>query len=120
MSQSKKFSALVAVLVVGFLSIYAAGSSFLTTNQTANQINVTLNMQSGAQIPVVVGPNQAIPMPTNGDQVIGLFIYGAYVPAGVNAVIPCPSGGNVQEVWQMGQGGSPCGAFTQPDTQTIS
>jgi len=120
MTLSKKFSALAAVLVIGFFSIYATQSNFLTANQTASQITVTLNMQSGAQIPVLVPPGQSIPMQFQGDQVIGLSIYGAYVPAGVNAVIPNPSGGSVDEIWQMGPNGSVLGSLTEPDHGTMS
>ena len=120
MTRTTKFSALVAVLVIGFFSIYASGSSFQSVNQTANQISVTLNMQSGAQIPVVVPAGQSIPTDINGDRVIGLWLYGAYDPAGSNAIIPCPSGGTVKEMWVNGPGGAPIGTYTQPDSQTIS
>jgi hypothetical protein len=120
MSRNKKFSALLATLVVGFFSIYAAGSNFLSTNQTAQQVTITLNMQSGAQIPVALAPGQSTPTSIGTDKVIGLWLYGAYVPAGVNAVIPCPTGGLVDEMWVNGPNGSPAGAFTQPDTGTIS
>jgi hypothetical protein len=120
MTLSKKFSALAAVLVIGFLSIYADQTSFLTGNQTQNQITVTLNMQSGAQIPVTVAPGQSVPTQINDDQVIGVYIYGAYDPAGMNAVIPNPSGGTVTEMWIMGPDGTVVGAYTQPDTGTMS
>lgn len=121
MTRNKKFSALVALLVVGFLSIYAADYNFLSTNQTANDITITLNMQSGAQIPVTVPAGQSVPTEINGDQVIGLWLYGAYDPAGVNAVIPCPSGGTVTEMWvNGGPNGAPVGCYTQPDTGTMS
>jgi len=120
MTRTSKFSALVAVLVIGFLSIYAAGSTFMGTNQTSNQVTITLNMASGAQLPMVLGPGQSMPMGVGGDQVVGLWLYGAYVPAGMNAVVATPSGGNVNEVWQMGQNGTVLGGFTEPDHGTIS
>jgi hypothetical protein len=120
MTLSKKFSALAAVLVIGFLSIYATQTNFLTGNQTQNQITVTLNMQSGAQIPIVVPPGQTLPMQFQGDTVIGVYVYGAYDPAGMNAIIPNPSGGAVKEMWVMGPNGTVVGATTEPDTGTMS
>jgi len=120
MTLTKKFSALVAVLVVGFLSIYASGGTFMGTNQTANQVTITLNMASGAQLPMNLAPGQTLPMGIGSDQVVGLWLYGAYVPAGVNAVVANPSGGNVDEIWQMGPNGTPCGGYTEPDHGTIS
>jgi hypothetical protein len=120
MTLTKKLSAVVATLAIGFLSIYATQTNFLTGNQTQNQIMVTLNMQSGAQIPVAVPPGQSIPMQFQGDQVIGIYLYGAYDPAGMNAIIPNPTGGTVTEMWIMGQNGTAVGAFTEPDRGTIS
>jgi len=120
MTQSKKFSALVAVLVIGFFSIFAAGNTFMGTNQTASQVTITLNLASGNQLPLVLAPGQSIPMPIGSDQVVGLWIYGSYVPAGVNAVVANPSGGKVDEVWQMGANGTVLGGFTEPDHGTIS
>jgi hypothetical protein len=120
MTLSKKFSALAAVLAIGFLSIYADQTNFLTGNMTQNQITVTLNMQSGAQIPVTVPAGQSIPTQLNGDQVIGVYVYGAYDPAGMNAIIPNPSGGTVTEMWIMGPNGTVVGTYTQPDTGTMS
>jgi len=120
MTRTKKFSAIVATLAIGFLSIYATQSNFLTNNQTQNPITVTLNMQSGAQIPVAIPPGQSIPMQFQNDQVIGIYLYGAYDPAGMNAIIPNPSGGTVTEMWIMGPNSTPVGATTQPDIGTIS
>jgi hypothetical protein len=119
MTLSKKFSAFAAVLAIGFLSIYADQSNFLTGNQTQNQITVTLNMQSGAQIPVVIPPGQSIPMQLNGDQVVGVYVFGAYDPAGTNAIIPNPSGGTVKEMWIM-NGNAPVGCFTESDLGEMS
>ncbi|GEM_PF-2115264 len=119
MTRSKKFSALVATLVVGFISIYANFITFNSSNTTSNTVTVTLNMQSGAQIPVTVAPGQTVPTQLNGDQVIGIWVYGAYDPAGANAIIPCPTGGNIQEVWQM-SGSTAVGCTSEPDLGTMS
>lgn len=120
MTLTKKFSALAATLAIGLFSIFAAQTNFLTGNQTQSQVTVTLNMQSGAQIPVVVPPGQSIPMQFQGDQVVGIYLYGAYDPAGMNAIIPNPSGGTVTEMWLMGQNGTATGAYTEPDYGTVS
>ena len=119
MTRTKKFSALVAAVVVAFMSIYATNLTFNSTNLTSNLVTVTLNMQSGAQIPVSIAPGQSVPTQISGDQVVGLWLYGAYDPAGVNAIIPCPTGGHVAEVWQM-SGATPVGCTTEPDSQTMS
>lgn len=120
MTLTKKLSAVVATLAIGFLSIYATQTNFLAGNQTQNQVTVTLNMQSGAQIPMVIPPNQTLPMQFQGDQVIGVYIYGAYDPVGMNAIIPNPAGGTVKEMWIMGQNGTAVGAYTEPDRGTMS
>jgi len=108
----------VAALVVGVLSIYATTLTFTSTNQTAHQETVTLNMQSGAQVPVVLAPGQTVPTQLNGNVVIGLWLYGGYAPSGVNAIIPSPNG-PVQVMWQMA-GGTATGCTTMPDGGTIS
>jgi hypothetical protein len=127
MTLNKKFSAILAVLVIGFLSIYANNIVFNSSNATQQQLNITLNMQSGAQIPLVVPPGQAIPTNLNGDQVVAVSIFGTTIPAGANAII-ATSGGNLQLMWQMagssamgvaiGNGGSPIVGW--PDTGEVS
>src|ERR1035437_10139241 len=87
MTHTKKFSAVVAVVVVGFLSIYATFTNFNSSNQTSYQLNITLDMQSGAQIPVSISPGQSIPTSLNGDAVTGLDYNGQHDPAGSNAVM---------------------------------
>ena len=116
---TKKYSAILAVLVVGFLSIYAVNMQFNSANQTQHQLNITLNMQSGAQIPVALGPGQNIPTPTNGDQVASVTYAGQTDPAGVNAVMTNPSGGTTTFMWQM-NGGQPIGIIGMPDVETGS
>jgi hypothetical protein len=113
MSRNKKFSAVLATLVIGFLSIYASTQTFNTSNQTSQQLNVTLNMQSGAQIPVSVAPGQNIPTNLNGEQVVGLAYNGQYDPAGANAVMQCAGGGTITMMWSMA-GGQPVGAAGVP------
>jgi hypothetical protein len=98
---TKKFSTIAAAIVVAAFSIYATALTFTSTNQTSYQQTITLNMQSGAQIPVTLGPGQAVPTQLNGNNVIGVSIYGAYAPAGANAIIPAPQGGTVTIMWQM-------------------
>jgi hypothetical protein len=119
MTRTKKFSAILAVLVVGFLSIYANLPTFTSTNQTQSQLNVTLNMQSGAQIPVVIAPGQNVPTQLNGDQVSSITFGGQNDPAGVNAVMTCPGGGTITMMWQM-NGGQPVGIVSMPDVETQS
>jgi hypothetical protein len=109
MTSNKKFSAILAVLVIGFLSIYANNIVFNAANQTQTQLNITLNMQSGAQLPIVIPPGQNIPMQINNDQVVGITYNGQFAPAGANAVMQSPSG-SIQLMWQMA-GSTPCGAM---------
>jgi hypothetical protein len=116
MTRTKKFSAIFAVLVAGFLSIYANVPTFNSGNQTQSQLNVTLNMQSGAQIPVVIAPGQNAPTQLNGDQVVSLTFAGQTDPAGVNAVMKTPSGGSITMMWQM-NGNQPAGVIGLPDIE---
>jgi hypothetical protein len=106
MTLTKKFSAIAAVLVIGVLSIYATTLNFLTTNKTAQSVNVTLNTQLGAQYYMTLAPGQQIPTVLDNDQVLSLTIYGAIVPAGANAIVPNPSGGTVIVRWTNGPTGS--------------
>ena len=112
----KKFSVIAAALVIAAFSIFATALTFTSTNQTSYQMTVTLNMQSGAQIPVTLNPGQTVPTTLNGDNVIGLYLYGAYDPAGANAIIPTPNG-NVTMMWQM-SGGQAIGCSASPDSPT--
>ena len=118
MTRNTKISAILAVLVIGFLSIYASTIAFNSGNQTQQQLTFTLNMQSGAQIPVTVNPGQNVPTNLNGDQIVGMWVFGAYVPGGVNAVVQ-GSSGTVTIMWQM-SGGTPIGAVGVTSTTTIS
>jgi len=115
---TKKYSAILAVLVIGFLSIYANNLQFNSANQTQQPLNMTLNMQSGAQIPVVVAPGQNVPINLNGDQVVAITMGAAQIPAGANAVVVTPSG-NVKMMWNMA-GGQPVGIVSMPDVETGS
>jgi len=120
MTRNKKFSAILAVLVVGFLSIYANVASFNSSNQSQQQLNITLNMQSGAQVPVSIGPGQNVPTNLNGDQVISITYAGQTDPAGANAVMQNPNGGTTTFMWQMA-GGQPVGVVGGwQDTETVS
>ncbi len=120
MTRNNKFSAVLAVLVIGLFSIYAVNLTFNAGNQGQTQLNITLNMQSGAQIPLVIPPGQNIPFQLNGDQVVGITYAGQYDPAGANAVMQCPTGGTVKMMWQMA-GNTPCGVLGGwVDTDTIS
>ena len=114
----KKFSTIAAAIVIAAFSIYATGLTFNSTNQTAYQETITLNMQGGAQVPVVLAPGQTVPTQLNGNTVVGITLFGAYVPAGANAVVPSPNG-LVQVMWQMA-GGTATGCATMPDGGTIS
>ena len=118
MTRNKKFSAILAVLVVGFLSIYAVLPTFNSTNQTQSQLNVTLNMQLGAQIPVSIAPGQTVPTQLNGDQVVAITMGAAQIPVGINAVVVTPNG-NVDVVWQMA-GGQALGVAGVPDNGELS
>jgi len=127
MTRTKKFSAVLAVLVVGFLSIYANDIVFNSQNMTNQQLNVTLNMQSGAQIPVTLQPGQALPTNLGGDQVISLSVNGQTDPVGAKAIMQGPNG-NLYIMWNMA-GGTPMGISIQsggqnligwPDTGTVS
>ncbi len=119
MKRNQKFSALFAILVVGFLSIYANVMVFNSTNVTNQQQTVTLNLQSGGQIPVALGPGQTLPTQLNGDQVVGAFLDGAYVPGGVNAIVPSPNG-NVQVMWQSAGGQNGGLQLSMPDPTEAS
>ena len=120
MTHTKKFSAALAVVVVGFLSIYATFASFNSSNQTSYQLNITLDMQSGAQVPVSLAPGQTIPTNLNGDVIIGLDFNGQHDPAGANAIMQSPFGGTIKMMWQMA-GGQPMGVVGGwQDTETIS
>lgn len=107
---NRNFSTVLASIVIGFFSIYAAASNqFLTSNNTSSSVNVTLQLQSGGHAVVNVAPLSSIPTAIGGDQVVGLTIFGAYDPAGANAIIPNPSGGTVSVTWQTAGGGQPTG-----------
>ncbi|MDP4200725.1 MAG: hypothetical protein Q8922_09445 [Bacteroidota bacterium] len=102
MTRSTKISTLAAALVISFFSIYAVVvTTFNTGNMTSQPVNVTLNMASGAQSFVNVPPGQNVATTLNGDQVSSMTIYGAMVPAGVNAIVPNPSGGTVTVMWSV-------------------
>ncbi len=119
MIRNKKFSAILAVLAIGFFSVFADGLIFNSGNQTQEELNVTLNMQSGAQIPVMVDPGQNVPTNLNGDQVIGIYYNGQYDPAGANAVMQAADGSTVTMMWQMA-GGTALGFVGEPPTGTLS
>src|SRR5581483_2879493 len=104
MKRSNKLTALLATLVIGFISIYATNITFQSTSYLQNQITITLNMQSGAQIPVTMAPGQTVPTQINNDNVVGTTIYGQFDPAGANAVIQCPDGSTITQMWQMAGG----------------
>jgi len=112
LTNTKKFSTIAAALVIAAFSIFATSLTFTSSNQTSYQATFTLNMQSGAQIPVTLAPGQQVPMQLNGNNVIGVTLYGSYVPAGANAVIPSPNG-SVTIMWQMA-GGSAIGCSASP------
>ncbi len=107
MNNAKKLSTVLGAIVIAFLSIYAVNGSFMTTNNTPQAVTVTLQLQSGAQTLVTVAPLSSIPTNINGDQVMGLTIFGGYAPAGPTTVIPNPSGGSVSVSWQI-VNGNPC------------
>ena len=113
LTNTKKFSTIAAALVIAAFSIYATSLTFSSTNQTAHQETITLNMQSGAQVTVTLSPGESTPTQLNGDNVVGLWLYGAYDAAGANAVISTPNG-DVVMMWQM-SGGTPVGCCAQPD-----
>jgi hypothetical protein len=100
MTLTKKFSAIAAVLAIGVLSIYATTANFLTMNRTADAVNVTLQLSNGAEMPFVVAPNSSLPFEIGNETVKGITIYGAYDPAGVNAIVAKPTGGTVIVRWQ--------------------
>ncbi len=125
MTLNKKFSAILAVLVVGFFSIYATNLVFTSSNQTNSQLNITLNMQSGAQIPVALGPGQNLPTNLNGDQVVAITVFGNTVPAGANIVMPGTPAGTIAFQWNMAGStamgvaiGNP-GSNGWPDTEEV-
>ncbi len=127
MSLNKKISAVLAVFVIGFLSIYAGNIVFNSSNSTQQQLNITLNLQSGAQMPMVIPPGQSLPTNLNGDQVASVTLYGVTIPAGANAVVGTANG-TLQLMWQMSGGtamgvavgGGNQGLVGWPDTDTIS
>lgn len=116
MTRSSKFSALFAILVVGFLSIYANVMVFNSTNTTQYQQTITLNLQSGAQVPVALPPGGAVPTQLNGDVVTGVTVYGQTIPAGANAMFQSPNG-TEQLMWQMA-GGQAGGLQVAPSSTT--
>src|SRR5437867_2913614 len=99
MTLTKKFSAIAAVLAIGVLSIYATTANFMTYNTTADQVNVTLKLSSGADVTVNVAAGSSIPTEIGDATVLGLTIYGAYDPAGVSAIVGKPTGGTVVVRW---------------------
>jgi hypothetical protein len=62
---------------------------------------VTLQMQSGANQDVNLAPGQNLPTELNGDAVTGMFVFGAYIPGGVNAIVPNPTGGTLKVTWMV-------------------
>jgi len=100
MTLTKKFSAIAAVLAIGVLSIYATTANFLTSNRTADVVNITLKLSNGADMPFAVAPGASMPIEIGESSVVGMTIYGAYDPAGVNAIVAKPTGGTVVVRWQ--------------------
>src|ERR1051325_1553478 len=100
--RSRKILTVAAAIVIAFFSIYASlVTTFTTTNHTTVPMTVTLQMQSGVTQDVNVAPGQTIPTNLNGDAVTGMFVYGAFVPGGANAIVPVPTGGTVKVLWQV-------------------
>ena len=65
-----------------------------------------------------MAPGQTVPTNINNDAVVGVSIFGAFVPAGANMVVPSPNG-NVQIIWQMA-GGAAVGFGTMPGGGELS
>ncbi len=135
MTHAKKFSAILAVLVIGFFSIFADNDGhrvFHSYNRTQHELNITLNLQSGDQITLSIEPGQHAETDLddwsrshfNGqsqgnDKVVGITYNNQSDPAGTNAVMQAPSGGNTVILWQM-DGGTPVGFVGEPPTGTLS
>lgn len=116
MTRTSKFSALFAILVVGFLSIYANVMVFNTTNTTTYQQTATLNLQSGGQVQVSLPQGGSVPTQLNGDAVMSVTLYGQTIPAGANAIFQSPNGAE-QLMWQMA--GSQAGGVQIAPSSTI-
>jgi hypothetical protein len=102
MKPSIKYSTLAAAVLIAFFSIYASVvTTFMTQNHTSSAVNVTLNLQSGASQSFLVPPGQQLPLSLNGDNVMSMTIFGATVPAGVNAIVGNPSGSAVKVMWTI-------------------
>jgi len=110
-----KFTTVLAAVVIAFLSIYAATNiTFTSTNQTTSQQQLTLNMQSGAQVPQTLAPGQQLQTNFTNDQVQSATIYNVVIPQGVNAYVQSPSG-TLQVMWQTA-GGVSYGIVIDPTT----
>ncbi|HWF44126.1 MAG TPA: hypothetical protein VG537_05760 [Candidatus Kapabacteria bacterium] len=111
-----KFTTVLAAVVIAFLSIYAAtNTTFMSTNQTTSQQQITLNMQSGAQLAQVLAPGQQLQTNFTNDQVQSATIYNVIIPQGVNAYVQTPSGGTLKVMWQSA-GGTSYGIVIDPTT----
>jgi flagellar basal body-associated protein FliL len=110
-----KFTTVLAAVVISFLSIYAAtNTTFMSTNQTTSQQQLTLNMTSGAQLQQVLAPGQQIQTNFASDQVQSVTICNVIIPQGVNAYVQSPSG-MLKVMWQTA-GGASYGIVIDPST----
>ena len=125
MTHNKKISAILAVLAIGFLSIYATSINFSSSNQSNQQLNITLNTQSGAHIAVALNSGQNLTTTIYGDPVVSITLNGQTDPAGTKAVMQGLNG-TVMVIWNMSGStamglaiGTP-GSNGWPDIGTIS
>jgi hypothetical protein len=135
MTHTKKLSAILAVLAIGFFSIFADCNGhhiFHSYNHTQHELNITLNLKSGDQITLSIEPGQHVEtdlddwsrshfsgQSQDADQVTGVTYNNQNDPAGTNAIMEAPSGGNTVIMWQM-DGGTPVGFIGEPPTGTLS
>jgi hypothetical protein len=111
--KNRKFSILLAAIVIGFLSIYATDDNTVSfANNTSYTLMTSINMASGAQQYLYTNPgDQPTQMDIGTDQVASLTIYfpsgggQMCVMAGSNTAVDTPWGATVYVYWQMGDNG---------------
>jgi len=137
MKHFNKFSTILAVLAIGFFSIYADNDDhdgrnvFESTNHTQHELNITINLKSGDEINISIAPGHTVEtniaewshnhfntQSSGTDQVSGITYNGQNDPAGSNAVMQ-GSNGNTVILWQM-SGSSATGFVGEPATGTLS
>ena len=122
--KNRKFSIILAAVVIGFLSIYATDDNTCSfANDSGYTLLTSVNLQSGAQQWLYTNPgDDPTTLDLGTDQVASLTIYFQFSPevvtvqAGSNDVVSTPWGTTMTVNWTMGDNGAN-GIEIDPDSQ---